>query len=383
MGYTSIVGHSMRVVGMMFAVLFSGSLGSEVLYLQHHPENKILVALPLWYFAEALTSSVIQFPLSAPRVFLIGLALYVIVKEVTYKYDIVTSIISLVCLIAGSIVTFFAAIQIYLYWEWIFFSGPPPLLNPIQSIILSSVGLMVCIYGIVTLGAFLRKRLATSPTNRRVLSIIGGLMAIAGLILVESSMVIFLFPLYYTDTIFVILVGIGAMLFSMDSGQITGAAASFGFAIAVSVIFRAQFYTVVFMFYPAVFAMIFFGIQHYRTDKKPEPQIRLPVTRRAPPTPPEIIASDEPAPSFAPPRQVRPTVAPIQQTDIVRQKDNERMATNWYNRAVTFRQEGVIEEAIRSVEKALTWVPDHPEALALWKQLQDERKRRLFQNENL
>ncbi len=384
MGFNSIVGHSMRVLGTMLAVLFSGSLGSEVLYLQHHPENKILVALPLWYFAEALTSSVIQFPLSAPRVFLIGLALYVIVKEVTFKDDILSSIISSVCMVAGAIAASFAALQLSLYWEYVFFGGTPPLLDPISSIILSAVSLMFCIYGIVTFGAFLRKKLATSPTNRRVLSITGGLMAIAGFILAESSMVVFLFPLYYTDTLFILLVGLGAMLVSMESGRISGAAASLGFAMAVSVAFRSYFYTLVFTFYPAMLAMIFFGIQHYRTDKKPKSQIRLPVTRRvAPPTPPEIIASDEPAPSFAPPHQVRPSAMPIQRPDPIKEKDEERMATNWYNRAVTFHEEGIIEEAIRSVETALKWVPDHQEALALWKELQDERKRRQFQNENL
>jgi hypothetical protein len=316
-------------------------------------------------------------------VFLIGLALYVIVKEITYKDDIASSIISLLCLIAGSITTFFAALQIFQYWQWIFFSGQPPLLDPVSSIILSSIGMMFSIYGIVTFGAFLRKRLATSPTKRRILSVIGGLMAIAGLILAESSMLLLLFPFYYTDTFFILFVGFGAMLVSMNPGRVSGAAASLGFAMAVSVAFRSYFYTLAFTFYPAMLAMIFFGIQHYRTDKKPEPKVRLPVTRRAPPTPPEIIASDEPAPSFAPPRQVRPKIAPLQQTDAIKEKDNMRMATNWYNRAVTFREEGVIEEAIRSVETALKWVPDHPEALALWKQLQDEKKQRQFQNDNL
>jgi len=43
----------------------------------------------------------------------------------------------------------------------------------------------------------------------------------------------------------------------------------------------------------------------------------------------------------------------------------ERIAQNWYNRAITHRDEGKIKEAIHSVETAVKWKPDFAEALVL------------------
>ena len=190
-------------------------------------------------------------------------------------------------------------------------------------------------------------------------------------------------PFYLSHILVIILVGFGATLVTKTPGRLTGYSASLGFAISVSALYSIFYETVVFTFYPALTAMIFFGILHYRTDSKPKPLVRIPSTRQVQrPTPPEIIASDEPAPTFKPTQQVRPVVAPVEAPIASQEQDDERMARNWYNRAVTFREEGVIEEAIRSVETALKWVPDHKEALALWKELQDEKKSRQFENTN-
>ena len=54
--------------------------------------------------------------------------------------------------------------------------------------------------------------------------------------------------------------------------------------------------------------------------------------------------------------------------------DGERMAQNWYNRAVTYRDNGAVEEAILSVEKALKWAPDSEQALALHEELKHQKE---------
>ena len=54
--------------------------------------------------------------------------------------------------------------------------------------------------------------------------------------------------------------------------------------------------------------------------------------------------------------------------------DNERMAQNWYNRAVKYRDIGEIETAIRSVKIALKWSADSEEALALLEELKLQKE---------
>jgi hypothetical protein len=60
-----------------------------------------------------------------------------------------------------------------------------------------------------------------------------------------------------------------------------------------------------------------------------------------------------------------PRRKPIKISKPVLIPNEERMAQNWYNRAVLYRDSGEIDEAIRSIEKALEWQPDSEQALAL------------------
>jgi len=73
-------------------------------------------------------------------------------------------------------------------------------------------------------------------------------------------------------------------------------------------------------------------------------------------------------------RKIRPTMTKINEPTGSHLSDEERVSLNWYNRAIAFREEGEINEAIRSVEKALELHPESVLALALREELKSYKE---------
>jgi hypothetical protein len=80
-----------------------------------------------------------------------------------------------------------------------------------------------------------------------------------------------------------------------------------------------------------------------------------------------------------PPRAMIPPVTPEPVKEVTASDeeqfttDEERVAQNWYKRALTFRDDGEIDEAIRSIETAIKWYPDFTEAIVLKEELEKTR----------
>jgi hypothetical protein len=69
--------------------------------------------------------------------------------------------------------------------------------------------------------------------------------------------------------------------------------------------------------------------------------------------------------------QSQQTVEPEVELELT---SEQRVSQNWYNKAVTFRDAGEIEQAINAIEKSLKWDPDFDEAIELREALKSPRE---------
>jgi hypothetical protein len=369
-----ITGSSLRVLGMILIILFALPLGAGGLRASSHPEHKIYIALPLWFIAELLDDSLLDLTFTTPKAVFIALILYVAVKNMKLKQWYLS-------LIGGII-----GASIAIYGAYLHFLAFPFYLAAFLPLILSKIGIFIYLYFVASFGASFRKAIATNPTRRLSLTIIGSVLVSGGFaiglfsgIAILGSEPSGLFLYSFVDPIFYITVSFGSMIVSLKPKQYMGIISSLALAILVSISFSRFIFTPLLLYFPVMAMMIFFGIQWNRADSKsqtPSYTISTQSTVQKPlrPTAPEIVGGEESAP--APQPQIKEQ-SPLRQIDQPPspETDAERMFRNWFNRAVAFRNEGQIDEAIQSVETALTWMPGHSGALELLRELKGRKNR--------
>ncbi len=423
-----LLGYSMRVIGTIFFILFALPLGASSITDEDHPENPLYIIIVLWIFAEffllpylliaSLIGDAFLLPFllifSPARVFALYAIIYFSMKALKIKRPVLTGIGTLI----GFGLTAFGML-IFLVG---LFSFSILLLG---GLCLSVIGYVLLLFCSFSFGEAVRIRLIDKG---RLTSGIGLLLILLGVIagtvgissIPTETIPPNFDPLFfiYLDTIFFALVSLGSMFIVIKPRRIVSILAAFGFANIPIVLLRSSFMAVQFFAYPLYALMIFFLVQQLRVSRdkvEQSPQKKKSVPMKI--TPETLIKSGlykeptarveqiEPVESIDPVEsrdslhsteadtQIEPTVVekpidPVEPVEIevsekfiktVQQKipvldgvvlpDNQRMARNWYNRAFEFLKVGDLEGAIKTVETALKWQPDHRQALTLKKEL--------------
>ncbi len=409
-----ILGYYFRVIGVALISLFTLPLGVSSIYEDRRPEGPLYMIVTLWFFTSFFIPSISAI-LSPVRVVAIVGVLFFSMKNLRTK----SSIFIMLGIIIGFLAPFVDVGLTFL------------LMMGMISYIVAIAGTfgawVVCttifIFSILSLGGILRTRLGA---NQKTTLGIGLLFVIAGLVSGLAGLVLFPADILLFDTLFLALVGLGSMLIVIKPGKIMYFGASIGFAMTTMLLVERMFSMTTtdslrLFFYPSLLLMIFCTIQQSRADTKwlerrvakrkkkvvpmditPESvrKAGLYSTKKKTEAPEQPVETIEPVPSTVseesevvqPLEPVEQPVLEVKVEEPVEEEvsenaistvqkripegeslpDEQRMARNWYNRAFGFLDVGDLEAAIKAVETALKWHPDHPQALALKKELSEK-----------
>ena len=426
-----IAGYYLRVIGTVLFSLFALPLGASSIYLEEHPENPLYIITAIWVLLEFqlvgfwFFLGLPVFIFSPIRVCGVYAILYYSMKNLKTSRPLLTGIgfiLSYILTTGGVVIADLGLVlgQLAMY----------------SGLTLAVIGTALLIFCGLSFGESLRVGFEDkSKMVGRIgilLTVVGLVAGVIGLFTLPFGIVqidLWPFAFIYLDIAFFALVVLGSILNAFDPGRLGKFLGLAGF-VCIPMVLNAQFFeTVQLFFYPLLFLMIYFFVQEFRSGftatirvprrkkvipmeitadtliksgmhKKPEPKPIEPVKTIEPvesvdfePEPPMEEAFIEEAETEQVPEPVEPVVQdepteevelpvsdksirteqkmiPVEKGEVL--PDNQRMARNWFNRAFGFLEAGDLEKATEAVDKALKWQPDHPQALALKKELSEK-----------
>ena len=382
------LGIHIRVLGMMSLLLFSVPLRAPTLDGRPHPENILYIAFPLWYLSDMVLGewSVLVFSVSLPSVIMIAASVYISLKNTESR-----SVASSIAITVSGVAMYH--LGAYLYSQYIFYLLgfiPSPVLGGgdfVVAKILEMAGILFVICGVVFLGSNIRQPIVNTLGERS-----GAL--VTGVILSAAGAAIGLLGWWYAVLIFFALVILGSMLVTTSMPRIFRYMylVSFGCAAILAVLasfgdwlwylpwFASYAYSPQYVtFHIALAVGVFSLVQHEmagvpvapRTSGAPAIEMgpsQADDTSLQPATDAGSIGTIESASAVQRSESLTPG------TEILSGSEMDEMAQHWLRRAKAFRDEGMIDEAIRCAEKVTEYEPSNNEVLALLGELKRKQQ---------
>ncbi len=383
------------VIVSLGTVLFTSTalpLGTGKTFYEHHPEHTIYIALTLWYILELVYF--FNYPIYYGRI--IAIAAIVMVAAALPRPR--RSYVPIFACLFGAVLYAVGNIQ------WLFAHLPVPLpYNPFVALAGMVIGMGIFLYSLILIAASLRHIFQSHAKLTKYTRPLGWVFIILAFVLL-SIVGLFTIFAYHIELGILALITIGSSIKFKRKDDPSGVpfgilllatflmlilAQSNLLPISLEGVFVSYYYT-------GILLLIMSGIEWkasesgdpITTEKKLTHKIRIrkvggPEIEGGYPT---KTAQDIPqAPPQAevktPPEKEEDTVLPEASTSEPQfspeepqgeESDAERMARTWYNRALKLYEVGEMDEAIKSIETALTWKSDHENARRFRKWLKEK-----------